>query len=281
LRALTEASDEEPEDPDAGFRVVITTPRTAEFGMPYRPLRGPSVLRREYLIDEETLEVEEPDRAAAIAALFPDPPSYNTRSKSRSSASSENPSPATRSIFSREASGRSSEATSVSTTPAGSGDLTGEEAEGESGEKVVEGEKLLSSPALAADGGATLGDGDQTANTWREERAGREGSTGSEGSMGREGSAGREGSIESEGGIRRGRSIGREGSVTTDVAETLGGLAVESERERVGEEGGEDEGTGVPERVLPSTEAPEEAIEDDGDGAPLTRVSSHSSTHSS
>jgi hypothetical protein len=280
LRALTEASDEEPEDPDAGFRVVITTPRTAEFGMPYRPLRGPSVLRREYLIEEETLEAEKPDRAAVIAALFPDPPSYNTRSKSRSSASSENPSPATRSIFSREASGRSSEATSVSTTPAGSGDLTGEEAEGESGEKVVEGEQFLSSPDLATnrpvvDGDGTSGEGDQTGNTWREGSAGREGSIGSSGSMGREGSSG------SDGSTSRGRSIGREGSVTTEVAETLGSLAVESEAERVGEEGEADEGAGVLERVLPSTEAPEEAIEDDGDGAPLTRVSSHSSTHSS
>ncbi|KFY02450.1 hypothetical protein O988_02158 [Pseudogymnoascus sp. VKM F-3808] len=280
LRALTEASDEEPEDPDAGFRVVITTPRTTEFGMPYRPLRGPSVLRREYLIEDETLEAEEPDRAAVIAALFPDPPSYNTRSKSRSSASSENPSPATRSIFSREASGRSSEATSVSTTPAGSEDLTGEEAEDESGEKVVEGEQLLSSPDLATnrpvvDGDGTSGEGDQTGNMWREGSAGREGSIGSSGSMGREGSSG------SDGSTSRGRSIGREGSVTTEVAETLGSLAVESEAERVGEEGEADEGAGVLDRVLPSTEAPEEAIEDDGDGAPLTRVSSHSSTHSS
>ena len=251
-----------------------------------------------------------------FASRVPDPPRYDLHS--RSGASSESPSPVTPSIFSGETSGRSTEATSATLTPTGSGELTGEAvasggvAEDRSGrrvvervvERVLEGVYLPSSPALAVDRlvvgrdgapGLDRSEGVEPTNPWRETSTGSEGSTGREGSMeslgstGRARSIGREGSITTEvaetlGGLAvesASESIGREGSITTEVAETLGGLAVESESEEsVREGGGPEEGSGVLGRVLPSTEVPEEAIEDDGDGAPLAKVSSHSSTHS-
>ncbi|OBT86745.1 hypothetical protein VE02_06270 [Pseudogymnoascus sp. 03VT05] len=304
-------------DPDIGIIVVRTNPRIADLEMRYRPTRAPSVLRMEILIDEEALEAQAVERRAlevqeleraVFASRVPDPPRFNLRS--RSGASSEIPSPVTPSIFSGETSGRSTEATSATATPTGSGDLTGEAvAASEAAEakvveramegvveralervmegalervmegavervvvRVMEGLYLPSSPVLAVDRlvvnrdrapGVDGSDG-REANPWREE------STVTEGSMEREGS------MESLGSTGRSRSIGREGSITTEVAETLGGLAVES----VNEEGGPDEGSGVLGRALSSMEVPEEAIEEDEDGGPLTKVSSHSSTQS-
>ncbi|OBT68316.1 hypothetical protein VE03_02241 [Pseudogymnoascus sp. 23342-1-I1] len=221
-----------------------------------------------------------------FASRVPDPPRYNLRSRSRTST--ENPSPATPSVFSPETSGSSSEATSVSVTPAVSGDSTSEAAaavdaaDDRRGEGIAEGKHLLPSPALPVDRqledrdatSGVEGSGEGEANPWREGSAGTDGSTGGEGRKGREESAESEGSIGGE------RSVGREGSITTEVAETLGGLAVESVGEGVGEGGGADEGAGALGTVLPSTEVPEEAIEDEGEGAPLTKVTSHSSTKS-
>ncbi|OBT45772.1 hypothetical protein VE00_03832 [Pseudogymnoascus sp. WSF 3629] len=311
-------------DPNIGIIIVRTNPRMADLRMRYRPTRAPSVLRMEILVDEEALEVENAARRArelergVFASRVPDPPRYDLHS--RSGASSESPSPVTPSIFSGETSGRSTEATSATLTPTGSGELTGEAvaaggvAEDRNGrrvvervvERVLEGVYLPSSPALAVDRlvvgrdrapAVDGGEGVEATNLWREASTGSEGSTGREGSMeslgstGRARSIGREGSIATEvaetlGGLAvesASESIGREGSITTEVAETLGGLAVDSEsesEERVREAGGPEEGSGVLGRVLPSTEVPEEAIEDDGDGAPLAKVSSHSSTHS-
>ncbi|KFZ12517.1 hypothetical protein V501_04170 [Pseudogymnoascus sp. VKM F-4519 (FW-2642)] len=279
-------------DPNIGIIVVRTNPRMADLEMRYRPTRAPSVLRMEILIDEEALEAENAARRArevedlergVFASRVPDPPRYNLRSRYR--ASSDTPSPATPSIFSGETSGRSTEATSVTATPTLSGDLTSEAvaadevAEDRSGTRVVErvvdrvleGVYLPSSPALAVDrlvmdrnSTPAVSGSEGGPNLWREE------------SSGTEGSMGREGSMESLGSTGRTRSIGREGSIATEVAETLGGLAVES----VSEEGEPEEGSGVLGRVLPSTEVPEEAIEDNEDGAPLTKVSSHSSSSS-
>ncbi|KFY43608.1 hypothetical protein V494_01880, partial [Pseudogymnoascus sp. VKM F-4513 (FW-928)] len=238
---IESAAEERFRDPDPynGLRSVRTGPRIAESRIPHQPRRT-SHLRMELLIDEEAIAAEKSERSVldvveeqergVFASRVPDPPRYNLRSGS--SASTENPSPVSRSVFSPETSERSSETTSVAVTPTGP---TNGIQEGESNLPI-------------------------------------------EGSMGVEGSMGREDSMEREG------SFGRELSITSEVAETLGDLAVEtaSERvgERVGEGGGADPGSGVPGMVLPSTEVPEEAVEDDEDGAPLARVTSHSSTRS-
>ncbi|OBT99412.1 hypothetical protein VE01_02947 [Pseudogymnoascus verrucosus] len=298
LADLLGPSEERFRDPNIGIIVVRTNPRMADLEMRYRPTRAPSVLRMEILIDEEALEAENAARRGrevedlergVFASRVPDPPRYNLRSRSR--ASSDTPSPATPSIFSGETSGRSTEATSGTATPTLSGDLTSEAvaadevAEDRSGmrvvervvDRVLEGVYLPSSPTLAVDrlvmdrsSAPAVSGSEGGPNLWREE------SSGTEGSMGRERSMGREGSMESLGSTGRTRSIGREGSIAMEVAETLGGLAVES----VSEEGEPEEGSGVLGRVLPSTEVPEEAIEDDEAGAPLTKVSSHSSSNS-
>ncbi|KFY30412.1 hypothetical protein V493_01906 [Pseudogymnoascus sp. VKM F-4281 (FW-2241)] len=269
LETLIEAASEGLEEHLQGFRAVMTNPRLAELAAPHRA-RRPSALRRETLIDKEALEALESARREVMAeeleestgfasrVPLPSPPRHNLRSRSR--ASTENPSSATSapSVFSGETSGRSSGATSATVPPTGSGDLTAEAAEGGGGERVVEGENLQSSSA-------SVGGDDIPAR-------GRSDGTGSTGT-GTDGNMGREASMESEGSIGRERSIGREGSITTGVAETLAGLAVGSVGERVGEEGVvADEGSGVLGGVLPSTEVPEEAVEDEGEGAPLARV---------
>ncbi|KFY11634.1 hypothetical protein V492_04352 [Pseudogymnoascus sp. VKM F-4246] len=234
---IESAAEERFRDPDPynGLKSVRTGPRIAESRIPHRPRRT-SHLRMELLVDEEAIEAEESERSVldvveeqergVFASRVPDPPRYNLRSGS--SASTENPSPVSRSVFSPETSERSSETTSVAVTPTG------------------------------------------PTNGIQE----RESNLPIEGSMGVEGSMGREESMEREG------SFGRELSITSEVAETLGDLAVETASERVGEGGGADPGSGVPGMVLPSTEVPEEAVEDDGEGAPLARVTSHSSTRS-
>ncbi|KFY11482.1 hypothetical protein V491_07186, partial [Pseudogymnoascus sp. VKM F-3775] len=170
LADLLGAAEERYGDPDTGLIVVMTNPRMAELAMPHRPIRGPSVLRREFVIDEETVAAEDSERRAqdveemergVFASGVPNPPRYNLRSRSRST---ENQSPVTPGIFSPETSGRSSETTSVTVTPTISDDLTGEAvvasraAEGGSGETVVEMGDLPSSPSLAANRQVVSGD---------------------------------------------------------------------------------------------------------------------------